>query len=106
MDERASTHPIKLLEQSLYFNSECVSLKKYILRDDKSGIIAEFKHKSPSKGIINAYADVEKVTIGYMQAGASALSVLTDNHFFSGKNEDLILSRNSQNFNLQREAPP
>ena len=94
--ERAATHPIKLLEQSLYFNSDCVSLKKYILREDKSGIIAEFKRKSPSKGIINAYADVEKVTIGYMQAGASALSVLTDNtdgHFFGGKNEDLMTAR-------------
>lgn len=91
--ERASTHPIKLLEKSLYYNSECVSLKKYILREDKSGIIAEFKRKSPSKGMINAYADVEKVTIGYMQAGASALSVLTDNHFFGGKNSDLITAR-------------
>jgi len=91
--ERAATHPIKLLEQSIYFNSNCVSLKKYILRDDKSGIIAEFKRKSPSKGSINAYADVEKVTIGYMQAGASALSVLTENHFFGGKNSDLITAR-------------
>lgn len=93
VEERASTYPIKLLEQSLYFKSECVSLKKYILRKDKSGIIAEFKRKSPSKGIINAYADVEKVTIGYMQAGASALSVLTDNNFFGGKNEDLTIAR-------------
>ncbi len=93
VEEIASTHPIKLLEQSLYFNSDCVSLKKYLLRKDKSGIIAEFKRKSPSKGIINTYADVEKVTIGYMQAGASALSILTDNHFFGGKNLDLIAAR-------------
>lgn len=93
VEEREATHPIKLLEQSLYFNSDCMSLKKYILRDDKSGIIAEFKRKSPSKGIINAYADVEKVTIGYMQAGASALSVLTDSNFFGGKNEDLTIAR-------------
>jgi indole-3-glycerol phosphate synthase len=91
--KRAATHPIKLLEQSLYYNSDCVSLKKYILREDKSGIIAEFKRKSPSKGIINAYADVEKVTIGYMQAGASALSVLTDNNFFGGTNNDLTIAR-------------
>jgi len=91
--ERASTHPIKLLEQSIYFKSDCVSLKKYILREDKSGIIAEFKRKSPSKGVINQYADVEKVTIGYMQAGASALSVLTDSHFFGGSVEDLTIAR-------------
>jgi indole-3-glycerol phosphate synthase len=91
--ERASTHPLKLLEQSLYFGSESVSLKHYIQRKDKSGIIAEFKRKSPSKGMINEFADVEKISIGYMQAGASALSVLTDTPFFGGKNEDLTAAR-------------
>ena len=93
VEERASTHPIKLLEQSLYFDSESVSLKHYIQREDKSGIIAEFKRKSPSKGMINEFANVEKISIGYMQAGASALSVLTDTHFFGGKNEDLTTAR-------------
>ena len=93
VEERQSTHPVKLLEKSLYFPTECVSMKKYIRRKDKSGIIAEFKRKSPSKGMINEFADVEKTSIGYMQAGTSALSVLTDNHFFGGKNEDLITAR-------------
>jgi len=93
VEERASTHPIKLLEQSLYFQSECVSLKHYIQREDKSGIIAEFKRRSPSKGMINEFANIEKISIGYMQAGASALSVLTDTHFFGGKNEDLTTAR-------------
>lgn len=93
VEERSSTHPIKLLEKSIYFNSNCVSLKKYILRPDKVGIIAEFKRKSPSKGVINANANVEKTTIGYMQAGGSAISVLTDYNFFGGKNEDLIIAR-------------
>ena len=95
--ERAETHPTKLLEQSLYFKSECVSLKKYIQREDKNGIIAEFKRKSPSKGMINEFVSVEKTSIGYMQAGASALSVLTDSHFFGGKNEDLT---NARKFNF------
>ena len=93
VDEKSATHPIKLLEKSLYFQSECVSLKHYIKREDKSGIIAEFKRKSPSKGMINQYADAEKVTIGYMQAGASALSVLTDSHFFGGSSQDLTTAR-------------
>jgi len=91
--ERAATHPIHLLEKSLYYQSDCLSLAHYIQRKDKSGIIAEFKRKSPSKGMINEYANVEKVSIGYMQAGASALSVLTDTNFFGGKNEDLITAR-------------
>jgi indole-3-glycerol phosphate synthase len=93
VQEKKDLYPAKLLERSIYFNSPCVSFKKYLLRDDLAGIIAEFKRKSPSKGFINKYADVEKTTIGYMQAGASALSVLTDTNFFGGKNEDLTVAR-------------
>ncbi len=93
INEKKDLYPAKLLERSIYFNSPCVSFKKYLMRDDLAGIIAEFKRKSPSKGFINKYADVEKTTIGYMQAGASALSVLTDANFFGGKNEDLTTAR-------------
>lgn len=91
--ERKSLYPTKLLEQRIYFETPTVSLKKYLLREDKSGIIAEFKRRSPSKGAINPYASVEQVSIGYMQAGASALSVLTDEQFFGGKSEDLTEAR-------------
>ncbi len=91
--ERKSLYPVKLLEQSIYFATQPVSMTKYIQRDDKTGIIAEFKRKSPSKGIINAHASVERTSIGYMQAGASALSVLTDKQFFGGSNEDLMIAR-------------
>jgi indole-3-glycerol phosphate synthase len=93
VSDRKSLYPVKLLEQSIFFSSPTVSLKKYVQRKDKTGIIAEFKRKSPSKGIINAHASAERTTIGYMQAGASALSVLTDRHFFGGTNEDLVLVR-------------
>lgn len=93
VEERKSLFPVKLLEQSIYFQSQPVSLKKYLLREDKSGIIAEIKRKSPSKGIINAYVSVERTSIGYMQAGASALSVLTDKQYFGGSNDDLTTAR-------------
>ncbi len=91
--ERKSLYPVKLLEQSIYFSSPTVSLKKYLLREDKSGIIAEIKRKSPSKGIINPHVSIERTSIGYMQAGASALSILTDKQFFGGSNEDLTTAR-------------
>ncbi len=91
--ERAALYPTKLLEQSIYSSSPTVSLCKYLLREDLAGIIAEIKRKSPSKGNINPYVSVERTSIGYMQAGASALSVLTDGHFFGGKNEDLKTAR-------------
>jgi len=64
-----------------------------LTRPDKLGVIAEFKRKSPSKPSINLYAEVEKVSIGYMQAGASALSVLTDHDFFGGSLADLTEAR-------------
>lgn len=91
--ERKALTPVKKLEQSIFFETPTVSISKYLQREDKVGIIAEFKRKSPSKGIINEYADVEQVSIGYMQAGASALSVLTDTDFFGGKSEDLTTAR-------------
>lgn len=91
--EKKSLYPVKLLEQSIYFGSPTVSLKKYLVREDKSGIIAEIKRKSPSKGMINPYVSIERTSIGYMQAGASALSILTDKQFFGGSNEDLTVAR-------------
>ena len=47
VEERKSLYPTKLLEKSIYFSSDIVSLKKYLLREDKVGIIAEIKRKSP-----------------------------------------------------------
>lgn len=93
IEEKKSLTPVKRLEQSIYFDTPTVSLKHYVSRPDLHGIIAEIKRKSPSRGDINPYVNVERVSIGYMQAGASALSILTDEHFFGGKNEDLTLAR-------------
>ena len=91
--ERKELVPIKLLEQSIYFLTEPMSLNEYLRREDKSGIIAEIKRKSPSNPEINPNVNIERTSIGYMQAGASALSVLTDTKFFGGKNEDLTTAR-------------
>ena len=83
----------KLLESSIYFKSKCVSLTEYLRRENSTGIIAEFKRKSPSKGVINSAADVESISIGYMQSAAAALSVLTDGEGFGGSLEDLQTAR-------------
>lgn len=93
VEDRKGLYPVKLLEQSIYFETQPVSMSRYVLRDDLTGIIAEFKRQSPSKGVINAYASVERTTLGYMQAGASALSVLTDKPSFGGSNDDLTTAR-------------
>lgn len=93
VEERKALYPVKLLEKSKYYSTDPVSLTHYLKREDKAGIIAEFKTQSPSKGIINETADAGKVTLGYMQGGASALSVLTDNYFFGGSFENLRIAR-------------
>jgi len=91
--ENEEVKPIKLLERSIYFDSPVVSLKDYLLRKDKAGIIAEIKRSSPSEGSIKEYLDIEQLSIAYMKAGATALSVLTDQQYFGGSNQDLSEAR-------------
>ena len=54
------------------------------LRESSTGIIAEFKRKSPSKGWIKEEGAPNVIPVKYAQNGASALSILTDEHFFGG----------------------
>ncbi len=84
---------VKQLEQSIFFESTPVSLSSYLKREDKLGVIAEIKRKSPSTQALQEDIDVEKLSIAYMQSGASALSVLTDKKYFDGTQEDLKVAR-------------
>ncbi|MDE3236045.1 MAG: indole-3-glycerol phosphate synthase TrpC [Bacteroidota bacterium] len=92
---RKANTGIAALEQSVYFNRTPLSLRQFLLDETRTGIIAEFKRKSPSKGIINAQATVEEVTSAYAQA-ASGISVLTDEAFFGGTMADLQKARFNQ----------
>jgi indole-3-glycerol phosphate synthase len=93
VSSKQEIYPIKFLEQSIFFETQPISLKSYIEREDLHGIIAEFKRMSPSRGMINEFAKPEEVCLNYMRGGASALSVLTDKKFFGGSNEDLAAAR-------------
>jgi indole-3-glycerol phosphate synthase len=64
-----------------------------LLKNGSSGIIAEFKKKSPSKGDINSGADIIDITLNYTEAGVAGISVLTDDEFFGGSLEDLSAAR-------------
>jgi indole-3-glycerol phosphate synthase len=75
------------------FSRTCYNLKESVLNPDKTGIIAEYKRASPSKGLLNGTSTVQEVVKGYQDAGASAISVLTDKDFFQGSLDDLTAAR-------------
>jgi indole-3-glycerol phosphate synthase len=87
--QRKAEVSVSDLEKGPFFKSEAYSLKAFLLDKTKTGIIAEYKRKSPSKGIINDKASVEEVTTAYATFGASGISVLTDSEFFGGSLADL-----------------
>lgn len=74
------------------FTRQTLSLKQNLIASN-SGIISEFKRKSPSKGWIHQDADVTAVTYGYSQAGACGISILTDEIYFGGTPADVIAAR-------------
>ena len=86
---RKASFSINSLESSKYFKRKMPSFYNSILNDGPS-VIGEFKRKSPSKGILNIYSEIEDVALGYEKAGVAAISVLTDTEYFGGENQDLL----------------
>ena len=83
--------PLDILIKQPLYNRSTYSLKDNVLKG--SGIIAEFKRKSPSKGNINTISKVVDVVTNYEKCGVSGVSVLTDSYFFGGSNEDMFQAR-------------
>jgi indole-3-glycerol phosphate synthase len=91
--ERASAKAAAELEKSVFFSRNTLSLADSLRGGDRTGIIAEYKRRSPSKGVINEGSGVEEVTLAYTAHGASGLSVLTDERFFGAVAGDLQRAR-------------
>ncbi|HEX2536559.1 MAG TPA: indole-3-glycerol phosphate synthase TrpC [Chitinophagaceae bacterium] len=87
--ERKALVTVRELEKKPLFSMPTVSLKASLADPQRTGIIAEYKRRSPSKGVINAVSPVESVVTGYDKGGASGISVLTDCDFFGGSLSDL-----------------
>ena len=88
VDLQKQSISLEQLQNSLETTVKQRSLKE-ALTSSSSGIIAEFKRRSPSKGWINRKAQAEDIVPGYANAGASAVSILTDEKFFGGNLKDI-----------------
>jgi indole-3-glycerol phosphate synthase len=91
--ERKQRKPLEVIKADALYTRKTISLVDGLSRPYASGIIAEFKRKSPSKGIINDRVDPVEVTKAYQAAGASAVSILTDEYFFGGHDQDVVRAR-------------
>ena len=97
-----SNSSISKLENSHLFSKKCISLKESI-KNNNSGIICEFKRRSPSNQNINYISSLSDVVSGYEEAGAAGLSILTNKKYFDGDTQDIIDIRDISNLPILRK---
>ncbi len=108
---KKETYPISHWEKRPGYALPRHSTQKSLTESPYPGILAEFKTQSPSKGVIHPKPDavqelhpfISNITHGYQQAGAKAISVLTDEAFFGGGNKDLEIARQAVDIPLLRK---
>lgn len=103
VEENKKSCPVKNLEQELFFTREPFSLSTALEQSSNCGIIAEFKRRSPSKPEINLGAVPREVIPQYAFNGATAISVLTDEHFFGGSSEFIKIGRHHADIPILRK---
>ena len=81
-------------EELALLKTKKTSLREALLASD-TGIIAEFKRHSPSKGWIKEEGRADIIPLSYQQNGAAALSILTDEHYFGGSDDFIRTARQS-----------
>ena len=102
VDNKKEIFSLNFIKNSPLYKRNTISLKSKI-ESSKSGIIAEFKRRSPSKKNINSNLSIQTVSKGYEKSGACGMSILTDNKYFGGSLEDLIQARSNSNLPLLRK---
>lgn len=91
------------LENMPLFSRTSHKLSDSVFYPGKNGIISEFKRVSPSKGSINDHSKIEDIVTAYANNNVSAISVLTDSHFFGGNLDDLLTARKHVDIPLLRK---
>ena len=90
------------LEKQKDFTKQCKSLKESI-KKSKSGIICEFKRKSPSNEKINYKSNISEIINGYEKAGAVGVSILTNKIYFDGSISDINEVKNNVDIPILRK---
>ncbi|PQJ30873.1 indole-3-glycerol phosphate synthase [Nonlabens arenilitoris] len=98
---RKNKTSLSQLREMPFYSRQAFSLHNGL--KNGSGIIAEHKRQSPSKGSFNCPASIQEVVKGYEKAGASAISCLTDQPFFGGTLQDLLETRSEVNIPILRK---
>lgn len=93
VEQKKQLVPVEDLKTFPLYNAACNSLVSQLLLEGATGIIAEFKRKSPSKGVINDNVQIGPVVTAYDTHGASGISILTDENYFGGSNDDIVYAR-------------
>ena len=93
--KKKSCFSLHSLKDEEFYHAPLRSLKSAVCDPGKTGIIAEFKRKSPSKGWFTQVESPVQIISGYDASGASGISVLTDTQFFGGSLNDLQIARRS-----------
>lgn len=102
LEEQKKIVGMEQLVESAQENIPRLSMREALL-SSPTGIIAEFKRKSPSKGWIKAQALAEEIVPAYERNGAAALSILTDEPFFGGSLKDIRTARPLVNIPILRK---
>ncbi|MDD4158915.1 MAG: indole-3-glycerol-phosphate synthase TrpC, partial [Proteiniphilum sp.] len=100
---RKEETPFSILEKRVSAETIPFHSLKTALEQSSTGIIAEFKRRSPGKGWINRLAEVTTVAKAYEAAGAAALSVLTDEPYFGGTRADLCAATKNVTIPVMRK---
>jgi len=103
VEEKRVMLPYHVLENYPHYAYETVSLHEVLAKGGTTGIITEFKRRSPSRGIINDKVEIVDVVNDYEQHGAAGISVLTDEKYFGGFSDDLMVARETVNCPILRK---
>lgn len=93
--EQISLHALSRQIESLPPPRGFLAALRHAMSAGKEAVIAEVKKASPSKGLLREPFEPADIARSYQEYGATCLSVLTDGHFFQGKDDDLKVARNA-----------